>query len=70
MMFGSSLKSALEVASVNLPVAVLIWLMIIPMLVKIDFGALGQVALNDAVMVVAFAPIVALLLPACSSRCR
>jgi ACR3 family arsenite transporter len=34
---------ALEVASVNLPVAVLIWLMIIPMLVKIDFGALHEV---------------------------
>ena len=33
----------LEVAHVNLPVAVLIWLMIIPMLVKIDFGALAQV---------------------------
>lgn len=32
-----------EVARVNLPVAVLIWLMIIPMLLKIDFGALGQV---------------------------
>lgn len=35
--------SAMELASVNLPVAVLIWLMIIPMLVKIDFGALGKV---------------------------
>lgn len=34
---------AMEVANVNLPVAVLIWLMIIPMLVKIDFAALGQV---------------------------
>ena len=34
---------AMEVAQVNLPVAVLIWLMIIPMLVKIDFSALGQV---------------------------
>lgn len=34
---------AVEVAQVNLPVAVLIWLMIIPMLVKIDFGALAQV---------------------------
>lgn len=34
---------AMEVAQVNLPVAILIWLMIIPMLVKIDFGALGQV---------------------------
>jgi ACR3 family arsenite transporter len=35
--------AAAEIASVNLPVAVLIWLMIIPMLVKIDFGALRQV---------------------------
>ncbi len=34
---------AMEVAKVNLPVAVLVWLMIIPMLVKIDFGALHQV---------------------------
>jgi ACR3 family arsenite transporter len=33
----------LEIAKVNLPVAVLIWLMIIPMLVKIDFAALGEV---------------------------
>jgi ACR3 family arsenite transporter len=32
-----------EVARVNLPVALLIWLMIIPMLMKIDFGALGAV---------------------------
>jgi arsenite transporter len=32
-----------EVAKVNLPVAVLIWLMIIPMLMKIDFAALGEV---------------------------
>src|SRR5690349_15270280 len=32
-----------EVARVNLPVALLVWLMIIPMLLKIDFGALGQV---------------------------
>ncbi len=35
---------SMEVARVNLPVAVLIWLMIIPMLLKIDFAALGQVA--------------------------
>jgi ACR3 family arsenite transporter len=34
---------ATEVASVNLPVAVLVWLMIIPMLLKIDFGAMRQV---------------------------
>jgi arsenite transporter len=33
----------LEIAHVNLPVAALIWLMIIPMLVKIDFAALHQV---------------------------
>ncbi|HWU95987.1 MAG TPA: ACR3 family arsenite efflux transporter, partial [Sphingomonas sp.] len=32
-----------EVAHVNLVVAVLIWLMIVPMLLKIDFGALGSV---------------------------
>lgn len=34
---------AAEIAKVNLPVAVLIWLMIVPMLLKIDFGALGEV---------------------------
>jgi ACR3 family arsenite transporter len=33
----------LEIAQVNLPVAVLIWLMIIPMLIKIDFAALREV---------------------------
>jgi ACR3 family arsenite transporter len=32
-----------EIAKVNLPVAALIWLMIVPMLVKIDFAALRQV---------------------------
>jgi ACR3 family arsenite transporter len=32
-----------EIAKVNLPVAALIWLMIIPMLVKIDFAALSHV---------------------------
>jgi arsenite transporter len=34
---------AAEIANVNLPVAILIWLMIVPMLVKIDFAALTQV---------------------------
>jgi len=33
----------LELARVNLPVAALIWLMIIPMLIKVDFGALNEV---------------------------
>src|SRR5712675_233312 len=31
-------------AEVNIPVAVLIWLMIVPMLLKVDFGALHRVA--------------------------
>ncbi|WP_247877988.1 ACR3 family arsenite efflux transporter [Azospirillum sp. TSO22-1] len=35
--------AAAEAAKVNLPVAVLIWLMIVPMLLKIDFGALHEV---------------------------
>lgn len=33
----------LEVAQVNLPVGLLIWIMIIPMLLKVDFSALHQV---------------------------
>jgi ACR3 family arsenite transporter len=33
----------LEVAKVNLPVGLLIWVMIIPMLVKVDFSALHEV---------------------------
>jgi arsenical-resistance protein len=33
----------MEFAQVNLPVGVLIWVMIIPMLLRIDFAALGQV---------------------------
>lgn len=33
----------MEIAQVNLPVAILIWLMIIPMLLKIDFSALHHV---------------------------
>ncbi len=33
----------MEVARVNLPVGLLIWVMIIPMLMRVDFGALGEV---------------------------
>lgn len=33
----------LQIAQVNLPVGALIWVMIIPMLVKVDFGALHEV---------------------------
>jgi len=49
IIFGHFLPSVfqtiggLEIAQVNLPVAVLIWLMIIPMLVKINFAALREV---------------------------
>ncbi|GAA5785559.1 arsenical-resistance protein [Chitiniphilus shinanonensis] len=35
--------AALEIARVNLPVGLLIWVMIVPMLLRIDFAALGQV---------------------------
>jgi arsenite transporter len=34
----------MNVAEVNIPVALLIWLMIVPMLLKVDFGALHRVA--------------------------
>ena len=35
--------SRMEIAQVNLPVGLLIWVMVIPMLVKVDFSALGEV---------------------------
>ena len=35
--------AALEIASVNLPVAILIWAMVYPMMVGVDFGALRQI---------------------------
>jgi arsenite transporter len=34
---------AAQIARVNLPVAILVWLMIIPMLIRIDFAALAEV---------------------------
>ena len=37
---------AMEIAKVNLPVGLLIWVMIIPMLLKIDFAALHQVKVH------------------------
>ena len=37
------LAGSLKIAEVNLPVAILIWLMIIPMLLKIDFRTMGDV---------------------------
>ena len=50
ILFGRLLPGPFEalgrmsVAQVNVPVAVLIWLMIVPMLLKVDFGALRRVA--------------------------
>ncbi|SEJ04786.1 arsenite transporter, ACR3 family [Azotobacter beijerinckii] len=41
---------ALEIAQVNLPVGVLIWVMIVPMLMKIDFGALHELYQQKAGM--------------------
>ncbi|WP_116599568.1 ACR3 family arsenite efflux transporter [Primorskyibacter marinus] len=40
-LFGA--LAALEVASVNLPVAVLIWAMVYPMMVNVDFSSLARV---------------------------
>ncbi len=40
---ASQAVGRMEVAKVNLPVGLLIWVMIIPMLVKVDFGALHEV---------------------------
>lgn len=46
--FGDSIKviSSWEVAQVNLPVAVLIWMMIYPMMVQVDFGSLRKAGSN------------------------
>jgi ACR3 family arsenite transporter len=38
------LLGGMTLAQVNIPVAVLIWLMIVPMLLRVDFTAMGQVA--------------------------
>ncbi|WP_246794667.1 ACR3 family arsenite efflux transporter [Burkholderia perseverans] len=49
ILLGQALPSAfqaigrLQYAHVNLPVGLLIWVMIVPMLVKVDFGALHEV---------------------------
>ena len=39
----SEIRAALEVAQVNLVVAVLIWAMIYPMMVGVDFSSLKQI---------------------------
>jgi arsenite transporter len=40
------LLGGLSVANVNIPVALLIWLMIVPMLLRVDFGAIATVTRN------------------------
>src|SRR5450759_4483048 len=39
--------ASLEIARVNIPVGALVWVMIIPMLLKIDFAALHQVRVHS-----------------------
>ena len=46
----------LQIAQVNLPVGILIWVMIIPMLMKIDFSALSEVYDQRAGMGVMYLP--------------
>lgn len=45
---GSSIEiiSSWEIASVNIPVAILVWLMIFPMMVQIDFSSIKKAAGN------------------------
>jgi ACR3 family arsenite transporter len=50
-----SALAALEIASVNLVVAVLIWAMIYPMMVAVDFGSLAQVGRRPKGLVVTLA---------------
>lgn len=41
-----ALLSSIEIASVNIPVAILVWLMIYPMMVQIDFSSIKNVSKN------------------------
>ena len=45
---GDSMEylSTLEIAKVNVPIAILIWAMIYPMMLQIDFGTLKEVGKN------------------------
>ena len=49
---GDSIQviSNLEIAKVNIPVAILIWLMIYPMMLQIDFTSINKSAKNHAVL--------------------
>lgn len=43
---GISIISSWEIARVNIPVAILVWLMIYPMMVQIDFGSIRNLSQN------------------------
>ncbi len=45
---GSSITvlSEMNIATVNIPVAILVWLMIFPMMVQIDFSSIKDVGRN------------------------
>jgi ACR3 family arsenite transporter len=47
-LLGSSIEflSSMNIATVNIPVAVLVWLMIFPMMVQIDFSSIKEVGKN------------------------
>lgn len=47
-LFGNSIEvlSQLNISTVNIPVAILVWLMIYPMMVQIDFAAIKDVGKN------------------------
>jgi ACR3 family arsenite transporter len=46
-LFGDGIEviSSLEVARVNIPVAILIWLMIYPMMLQVDFSSIKRILL-------------------------
>ena len=52
----------LSVAGISIPIAILIWIMIYPMMMKVDFQSVKQVATNDLIILVAFVPTVKFLL--------
>ena len=52
----------LSVAGISIPIAILIWIMIYPMMIKVDFQSVKQVATNDLIILVAFVPTVKFLL--------
>ncbi len=56
-------SGAMEVAHLNLPVAVLVWLMILPMLLKIDFQALRDVRQHWRGVAVTLSVVLYIILP-------